>query len=236
MTDTNVIADESPRVKTVEEVQYELIENLVDIVHYWVEVDKAVSETYSLEKKLSGMMHSFHVTFSGFSGGFNTSIDMYPFSIEEEANRLNAAGKNFFPASADTSDDINDGGFKYQRAENYVPVPEESNAPREWTVEEMRALFFNKIADLYYEALAQENLTEFEHGAYFFRSILAMFENGHGDFPKIFLLAVPHEEDKEFYIENGEDYYNEHGTPLTGQADSLTDLWDAQWDKLARWR
>lgn len=236
MTDTTELTEDSPQVYTVEDVQYELIEHLVELVHYWAEVDHSTAQSYSLAEKLSGMMHSFYVTFSGFSGGFNASINMYPFSTEEEVNRLNAAGRNFFPASADISDDINDGAMKYQLAENYVPAPNDSGSSREWTVEEMRALFFNKVADLYHEALAQDNLTEFEHGAYFFRSILDMFENGNGDFPKMLLLAVTAPEDKEYYIENGENYYDEQGTPLTGQKDSLTELWDAQWNKLANWR
>lgn len=232
MTETTTIANEFPRVKTIDEVQDALIENLADIVTYWINVNHSVSQPYSLENRLSGMMHSFHVTFSGFSGDFDASIDMYPFSTEEEANRLNAAGRNFFPASADTSDDINDGCMKYFRAETYLPAPEETYAPREWTAEEMRVLFLNKITDFYYEALVQSNLSDLEHGAYFIRSILNMLENGKGDFPRVFLLAVPHEDDKEYSLEQGEDYYEETGTPLTGQQRSLVDVWDAQWSRI----
>lgn len=227
MTDTEMI-DGELRAKTVLEVQEELVGHLVDIVAYWVAVGQDRNfDTF--EKRMSGLMHSFYVTFAGNSGGFGPSIDMYPVSSEDAVVRNIAGKKNFFPASFEISSDINDGSLQYHSAENHVDVPENSESPREWTQEEMRALLYNKVADLIADATKFTEGSEFENAGKFMRSVLSLLENGDGDFPKVALLVVSQEEDKEFYIENEENFYNEEGTLLTGQSPSLLDLWDSFW-------
>lgn len=230
MTVTN-IAQDSPRAKTVAEVQDELIEHLVSLVPYWIKTKLDSPKDDNLTYRLSGMMHSFYVTFAGCSGGFSLGIDMYPFASEEDANERIAEGKNFFPTSADVSTDINDGSLQYHSAEDYVAIPESIGASREWDAEEMRAFLYNAVAGLLHEALEQDGLTDLGKGAYFLRSVIQMFENGHGDFPQVMLSAVPHPDDKDYYIDNDEDYYETDGTRLTGQERSLTSIWDYYWER-----
>jgi hypothetical protein len=235
MTDQNILTEteDAPRVKTYAEVQDELIEDLAYLVPYWLQT-KLERHRDNLTYRLAGMIHSLHATFSGCSGGFGPSIDMYPFSTEEEAQRLEAGGKNFFAVGAENSSDINDGGLKYHRGEEYAPVPEDSVPPREWTPEEGRALFLNKVADFLHEAVAKEELSDLEKGGYMLRAILDLFENGTEDFPKVMLLAVTQAEDTEYYIENEENYYEEDGTQLTGQERLLLEVWDFYWARIVR--
>lgn len=233
MTTADVTDEDTLRVKTVDEVQDELVTYLVDLVPYWINTNLDWRKN-NITYRLAGMAHSLHAGFSGSSGGFSPSIDMYPFSTEEEANRLASEGKNFFVASVDNSSDINNGGLKYHSGDKYAPVPENSNPPREWDPDEARALFLNKLADLLHAAVAKEELSDLEKGAYFMRSLLDLFENGSEDFPKVMLLAVTSPEDEEYYIENGENYYHEEGTQLTGQKRSLVEIWDFYWDRIVR--
>lgn len=228
-----VAVDGSSRVKITMEVQEELTEHLAYMAKEWIETTLDSSSKDTITYRLSGMVHSMWSTFSGCSGGFGPSINMYPFSTEEEMKANISAGRNYFPPSADESIDINDGGLKYHSGEKYVPVPENSNPPREWDEEEMCHLLFNKVADLLHAAAGREELSRLERGGLFLRSVLDLFENGSDDFPKIMLLAVTSNEDKEFYIENGENYYNEDGTQLTGQTPSLLQFWDFYWSRIA---
>lgn len=229
-----VSVDASLRAKTVQEVQEELIEHLAYMVKEWIETTLDSASKDTITYRLSGMVHSMWSTFSGCSGGFGPSINMYPFSTDEEMKANIAAGWNYFPPSVDEATDINDGGLKYHSGENYVPVPESSNPPREWDEEEMCHLLFNKVADLLHAAAGREELSRLERGGLFFRSVLDLFENGSDDFPKIMLLAVTSPEDKEYYIENSENYYEEDGTQLTGQSPSLLQFWDFYWDRISR--
>lgn len=234
MTATNVTAKKSPRVKIAMEVQEELIEHLVYLVPYWINTKLDSAKKDTITYRLSGMMHSLWATFSGSSGGFGPSVDMYPFSTEEEMNARIAEGKNYFPSSVDVSTDINDGGLKYHSAENHVDVPVSSVPPREWDDEEMRSLLFNKIADLLHEAVANNYMSNLDKGGIFLRSVIDLFENGDEDFPKVMLLAVSAPEDKDYYIENGENYYDLEGTQITGQYRSLLDFWDFYWKRMVR--
>lgn len=234
MTDQNTITEESPRMKTVNEVQDELISHLASLVPYWIEttLDRTTKDTITY--RLSGMMHSLWATFAGSAGGFSASVDMYPFSTEAEVTARIAEGMNYFAPSAEVSSDINDGGLQYHSAENYVTAPESAVPPREWNQDEARALLFNKVADLLHEAVDRDDLSDLEKGNLFLRSIIDTFENGAEDFPKVMLLVVSQDEDKEFFIENGEDYYDDNGTQMTGQERSLLEVWDFYWDRIVR--
>lgn len=233
MNETNMISEETPRVKTTGEVQDELISHLASLAPYWIDTDLGRGNN-NITYRLSGMIHSLHATFSGCSGGFGPSIDMYPFSTEAEAARLASEGKNFFAESVEVSSDINDGGLKYHSGETYSPAPESSDPPREWTTEEARTLFLNKLADILHETVAKEELSDLEKGGYLIRSILDLCENGTEDFPKVMLLAVSQPEDEEYYIEHGEYYYDAEGTQLTGHVRTLLDVFDFYWDRIVR--
>lgn len=78
---------------------------------------------------------------------------------------------------------------------------------REKTVEEVRCEFVDKVGDLvdywsYQEGMSDKDKVE---GVAF--SILTMLDGCSLDMPGFIVAPLPHEDDKEYDIENGENYY-----------------------------
>jgi hypothetical protein len=79
------------------------------------------------------------------------------------------------------------------------------------TVEEVRAEFIQRV-----KAIANHWATEQEPMSLKFRcdgvasSILALIDGAYLGFPAIDMMAAPHDEDKEFSIENGENWYEKN--------------------------
>lgn len=233
MTTSHETDEETLRAYTPEEVQDELFNHLTFMVPYWINSDHYHYKDASLKEKMSGYMHSLWVSFAGNSGGFSTSISMYAYSTEENAQRNIDAGRNFFPVGLECAGDINDGTLQYHSAENSLKAPESVTAggPREWTEGEIRAILFNRIAEILNDWEARENVADLDKCAGMVRNIFNLFEGNDPKFEaKIALVSEPHPDDKEYYLENGENYYEEE-TNLSIPERSLVEAWDFWWEK-----
>jgi hypothetical protein len=231
---TTYTADETdaPRAYTQEEVQNELFEHLAYLLPYWVNSTHYAYENSPIHEKLSGMMHSFYVALSGMSGGVNVSFDMRVHSTKEQIEKAIAEGRNYFPEGLDESYDINDGNMKYQSAEMSGEVDENgSDGPREWGQGEAREIFYTRVSEIFHEWVDKKGVSDMDKGAGLIRSIFDLCEGNNPKFDAtISLIASPHPDDKEHYLENGENYYEEE-TFLSTPQRSLTQAWDAFWEK-----
>lgn len=233
MTTSYETDENTPRAYTPEEVQDEFFSNIACNVKYWVAETRVPYD--EIVEKLSGMMHSFHATTAGLSGGFSSSVDMRTYGTAEAAQRNIEAGENFFPVGVEGAVDINDGALKYHNAEDHVPEPTkvEGEEPREWNDDEMRAFFFNRVAIFIAKWSGKKNISKLDKGAGLFRDIFLLCEGKDPYFPaKIDLISTPHPEDKEYYLENGENYYEEE-TNLSTSDRSLVEAWDYWWAKVS---
>lgn len=81
---------------------------------------------------------------------------------------------------------------------------------KEKSTEEVREEFLNHIRCLVNEWASVENKSTKEklNGLAF--SILAMLDGESADLPSFIVAPLPHEDDKQFSIKHGEDYYPEN--------------------------
>jgi len=231
MTTSHETNEDQPRAYTPEEVQDEFFGHAAFMVPYWVNTNHYAYKDSPLKEKLSGILHSFYATTSGSSGGFGCSVEMLVYGTEEAAERNIKAGRNFFPIGWEGAVDINDHGLKYHDAENHVPVPEsaEDEGSREWTEEEMRVFFFNRVADFIAEWDSKTDISDMDKAAGMMRDIFVLCEGRDPKFEaKVALVATPHPEDKEYHIENGENFYEEETNLRTDKRD-LVEAWDFWW-------
>lgn len=228
-----IISRETPRAYTPEEVQDELFSHLAFMVPYWINSTHYHYKNASLKEKMSGYMHTFWVTFAGNSGGFNSAVSMYAYSTEENAQRNIDAGRNFFPVDLECAGYINNGTLQYHSAEESLEAPENvtEDGPREWTEEEIRTILFNRIAEFLNEWEAKADVSDLDKCAGMVRDIFNLFEGNDPNFEaKIDLVSEPHPNDKQHYLENDENYYEEE-TNLNTPERSLVEAWDFWWAK-----
>lgn len=81
---------------------------------------------------------------------------------------------------------------------------------REKTMEEVREEFLDyaRLMVKYWSELPNKSVKEKISGAVF--SILTALDGGAGDLPAFTVVPMPAEEDKQYCIENDEDYYPEN--------------------------
>ena len=82
--------------------------------------------------------------------------------------------------------------------------------PREYTTEEIREKFMNHIRGLidYWDGVEKETTKEKIEGFAF--SLLATLDGSSMDLPGFVLAPAPHEDDKQYHIDNNENYYPEN--------------------------
>ena len=81
---------------------------------------------------------------------------------------------------------------------------------REYTTEEIREQFINHVRDLidYWDKTDRETSKEKLEGLAF--SLLATIDGSSVDLPAFILATAPHECDKQYHINNNENYYPEN--------------------------
>lgn len=220
-----------PRSYTAEEIQDELIDHLTEMCHYWVQENRRGNLPDAPNYYLEGLLHSTYVTFAGNSGGFDTSLDIYPYVSIEQQEKDFGAGKNSFPVF-DECTDINDGSLQYFTYQGYPKEKTVANIeaePRVWDEKEMRDLFHHEIFRILDKSVAGAS-DELEAAGSLMRGLLDLFENGTDNFPKCNLVSRSHDEDIEYFKSNGENFYVS-GTVISGRTPSLVEKWDAKWKK-----
>lgn len=80
---------------------------------------------------------------------------------------------------------------------------------REFTKEEVRAEFLRNAKNIanYWATLEGKTAEERCQGTLF--SMLVMLDGGNGNSPGFAVLPAPHESDKQYYIDNKQNYYSE---------------------------
>jgi len=78
---------------------------------------------------------------------------------------------------------------------------------KEYTNDEVRAKFLNHVNHLVKYWANLENQTEFDKVEGVAFSILAAIDGCSMDLPGFILAPCPHKDDKQFHIDNGEDYF-----------------------------
>lgn len=78
---------------------------------------------------------------------------------------------------------------------------------REYTVGEIRKQFLEHIRGLvnYWDGIPEKTITEKLEGLAF--SILVVLDGGAMGLPGFIVAPIPHPSDKQFHVEEGEDYY-----------------------------
>jgi hypothetical protein len=99
--------------------------------------------------------------------------------------------------------------------------------PRAWTEEEIREKFFKQIKLILSEWRSYPNKTELERINGIIFSIMAMLDGSSIDIPAFKVIPMPHEDDKEYHVKKGENYYPDD----VDIAGSLHDEWFRVRDK-----
>ena len=96
--------------------------------------------------------------------------------------------------------------------------------PREFTTEEVREQFMNHVRMLidYWDNV--EDRTSKEKISGFAHSLLATIDGSSAELPAFVLAPVPHESDKDYHIDNEENYYSENQNVNCDIAGGLHDL------------
>jgi hypothetical protein len=84
------------------------------------------------------------------------------------------------------------------------------NQSREYTTDEIREQFMNHVRMLieYWDNVDRQTTKEKIEG--FAHSLLATIDGSSMDLPGFILAPAPHHEDKQYYIDKGENYYPEN--------------------------
>ena len=222
-------SETNSRAYTPEEVQDEFFSGITFLIPYWVNTTHYEYKNKPLTDRLAGAMHSFYVTLAG-NAGFGAGVDMMAYSTEEAADAKVAAGLNFFPAGKDDAVDINDGGLQYHSADQPVEAPlQEAGVRREWTAEEILTMFLKRVNEILTDWNARTGISDIEKGAGMMRDIFVLCDGNDPKFEaRIDFVASPHPDDKAYYIENDENYYEEK-TLISTPGNSLTQAWDEWW-------
>lgn len=218
------------RAYTPAEVQDEFFSALTYLPDYWVNSTHYHYKNSPLVDRLSGIMHSFYVVLAGNAGAFGTGVDMRVYTSVEAAGEDAANGRNFFPAGREEYVDINDATLQYHSAEKPAEVPvQASGEVRQWNDAELRAMFYNCVKRILDTRATDESLTPVERAGAMLRDVFVLFDGNDPEFPaKIELVAVDNDENREYYIEEGENYYG-YETPLSSPERSLVQGWDEMW-------
>ena len=232
--------DDNPRERTALEVQEEFFSHLTDTVPYWIRSSYQGSHGQPhklLKDSIEGFLHSFGSIVAGNAGGFDASVDMI---VSASPEIKSFGGRNFFPARAknfENAVDINDGGLQYRAFldKNIIPLPDDSGPARQWNEGEILDLLYREIKSIRTftvdKHIAGHFSNDYEALAFFARTLLGLFEEGSNKFPAtVELYAVSNLEDQEYFREEGLNWVPLR-TPLALPERSLTQAWDAWWEK-----